>query len=97
MFEIIPCYDGRCTGVMTYKVITYNNAIESIWYVGSLEDCNKYIEIYMASISAGIKLPTGWICPRCNKVHSPYSLLCDCKPDHQNDAIYKVSKTTDGV
>jgi len=21
---------------------------------------------------------TGWICPRCAKVHSPFSLTCDC-------------------
>ena len=23
---------------------------------------------------------TGWICPRCGKVHSPYSIQCDCPP-----------------
>lgn len=23
---------------------------------------------------------TGWLCPRCQKVHSPYSTTCDCKP-----------------
>jgi DNA-directed RNA polymerase subunit RPC12/RpoP len=22
----------------------------------------------------------GWICPRCGKVHSPYSTQCDCPP-----------------
>ncbi len=22
----------------------------------------------------------GWICPRCGKVHSPYSTHCDCTP-----------------
>ena len=24
--------------------------------------------------------PVGWICPRCHKVHSPYSMTCDCLP-----------------
>ena len=23
---------------------------------------------------------TGWICPRCGKVHSPFSMQCDCPP-----------------
>lgn len=23
-------------------------------------------------------VPIGWECPRCHKVHSPYSLVCDC-------------------
>ena len=23
---------------------------------------------------------TGWECPRCFKIHSPYSLTCDCAP-----------------
>ena len=23
----------------------------------------------------------GWICPRCGKVHSPYSTNCDCPPE----------------
>lgn len=22
----------------------------------------------------------GWECPRCGKIHSPYSLMCDCPP-----------------
>lgn len=22
----------------------------------------------------------GWECPRCHKIHSPYSLTCDCQP-----------------
>lgn len=24
----------------------------------------------------------GWICPRCQKVHSPFSLTCDCPPPY---------------
>ena len=24
----------------------------------------------------------GWICPRCQKVHSPFSLICDCPPHY---------------
>ena len=24
---------------------------------------------------------TGWICPRCGKVHSPFSMQCDCQPE----------------
>lgn len=23
-------------------------------------------------------LPTGWLCPRCSQVHSPFRLSCDC-------------------
>jgi hypothetical protein len=23
----------------------------------------------------------GWICPRCGKVHSPFSTKCDCPPN----------------
>ncbi len=22
----------------------------------------------------------GWVCPRCGKVHSPYSMECNCTP-----------------
>lgn len=22
----------------------------------------------------------GWECPRCHKIHSPYSMTCDCLP-----------------
>lgn len=25
-------------------------------------------------------LPTGWICPRCGKVHAPTVTECDCQP-----------------
>lgn len=25
-------------------------------------------------------IPTGWVCPRCQKVHSPYYTFCDCQP-----------------
>ena len=24
----------------------------------------------------------GWICPRCQKVHSPFDLTCDCPPPY---------------
>ena len=24
----------------------------------------------------------GWECPRCHKIHSPFSLTCDCMPDY---------------
>lgn len=27
-----------------------------------------------------MKNNTGWLCPRCQKVHSPYSTTCDCVP-----------------
>lgn len=25
---------------------------------------------------------TGWICPRCGKVHSPFTAHCDCMPNN---------------
>jgi hypothetical protein len=39
------------------------------YYIGS-EQCNCKDE----------PLPKGWECPRCGKIHSPYSLSCDCYP-----------------
>lgn len=24
--------------------------------------------------------PTGWVCPRCEKVHAPFVTACDCDP-----------------
>lgn len=43
--------------------------------------CNRVI----SGIYAGTAGPctcrqkiTGWECPRCYKIHSPYSLTCDC-------------------
>lgn len=31
-------------------------------------------------ILSGLHATTGWACPRCGKVHSPYSVICDCPP-----------------
>jgi hypothetical protein len=25
---------------------------------------------------------TGWLCPRCQKVHGPFVQTCDCPPDY---------------
>ena len=44
-----------------------------IAYIKQLEDC----------VVAEIKttpIPSGWICPRCQKVHSWLSITCDCEP-----------------
>jgi len=29
----------------------------------------------------------GWICPRCGKVHSPFSTYCDCLPPSRTCSI----------
>lgn len=33
--------------------------------------------------------PRGWICPRCQTVHSPNSLTCWCRPDQSLTVITK--------
>lgn len=40
-------------------------------------------------ILSGLHATTGWACPRCGKVHSPYSVVCDCPPPS-----YTMSGTT---
>ena len=33
-------------------------------------------------LSGEIPYLYGWICPRCQKIHSPFSLTCDCPPPY---------------
>ncbi len=48
--------------------------------------CGGIISGYGSSIHAACncpKHPQGWECPRCNKIHSPYSLTCNCPPRYE--------------
>ena len=33
-------------------------------------------------------IPSGWICPRCQKVHSWLSMTCDCEPKTVTSTTY---------
>jgi hypothetical protein len=33
-------------------------------------------------------MPSGWICPRCQKVHSWLSMSCDCEPNTITSTTY---------
>jgi len=46
--------------------------------------CRRFREI-IKSRSSQLAPTTGWICPRCNKVHAPSVLTCDrCNPAFVN-------------
>ena len=36
----------------------------------------------------------GWECPRCHKIHSPFSLTCDCAPDFITRIAYGTKEET---
>lgn len=34
----------------------------------------------------------GWECPRCHKIHSPFSTECDCVPLTTTETTYKTNQ-----
>lgn len=58
---------------MIYKC----NKCKGLLYTDDLQFTNDYMcncnkQYYSTAV--------GWICPRCGKAHSPYSIMCDCFP-----------------
>lgn len=49
-------------------------------FSGTITDFRTIPEV-MADFAMSLQPAlTGWICPRCQKVHSPFSTTCDCMP-----------------
>lgn len=33
----------------------------------------------------------GWLCPRCGRINAPFTMYCDCKEHHDNNAkVYSI-------